>query len=91
MSRLDSIMRAGVKPAQPGLISQAASPQDVRTALLKAAGMVAPEHPSLRWQVNGALLAHRRADDGVTGCGRTGELEVATDVGVPPCPKCFPS
>jgi hypothetical protein len=56
--------------------------------ILRAAEQ-APTHPALQWQVNGALLAHRRAGEEMTACGRTGELTVVTDVGVPPCPKCY--
>lgn len=91
MSRIADILEAAIAPAPPGLLSEAATPEQVRASMLKAFAALAPAHPSFRWQVNGALLAHRRADDGVTACGRTGELEVVVDVGVPPCPKCYPT
>ena len=50
---------------------------------------MAPEHPSLAFQVNGTLLAHRRAGAGLTVCRREGELTVVLDDGIPPCPKCY--
>lgn len=90
MSRLDDIMRAAIAPAPAGHQFRTATAADLRPSLLKAAGMLSPDHPSLRWQVNGTLLACRRADEGTTVCKRTGQLTVATDPGIPPCPKCCP-
>ena len=60
-----------------------------RADRLERAARLAPSHPALTWQVNGALLAHRRSADEATVCGRTGTLTVVVDAGVPPCPKCF--
>ena len=90
--RLDEILRGAIAPAPAGHdYTRAAGPEDLRVSLLKMAATVAPEHPSLSWQVNGTLLACRRADDTTTVCKRTGELTVATDPGIPPCPKCYPT
>jgi len=90
--RLDEILRGAIAPAPAGHdYTAAAGPEHLRASLLKAAAMVSPEHPSLSWQVNGTLLACRRADESSTACKRTGELTVATDPGIPPCPKCYPA
>jgi len=90
--RLDEILRGAIAPAPAGHdYTAAVGPETLRVSLLKAAAMVSPEHPSLSWQVNGTLLACRRADDTTTACKRTGELTVATDPGIPPCPKCYPA
>jgi hypothetical protein len=91
-SRFDEILRGAIAPAPRGLnYTAAVGPETLRASLLKAAGMVCPEHPSLSWQVNGTLLACRRADDTTTVCKRVGELTVVTDPGIPPCPKCYPT
>jgi len=90
--RLDEILRGAIAPAPPTLdYSRAATGADVRVSLLKMFGQLSPEHPSLSWQVNGTLLACRRADENTTACKRTGELTVSTDPGVPFCPKCYPA
>ena len=89
-SRLDEIMRAATKPASADYYAKAATAADVQASIRKMIGELSPAHPSLRWQVNGTLLACLRADEGVTVCGRRGALTVATEAGIPPCPKCCP-
>lgn len=62
-----------------------------RQQILERAAERAPLHPVLSWQVNGTLVAHRRAGEEMSACGRAGELTVVVDAGIPPCPKCFPA
>ena len=71
---------------------------DVTEAMARreALSRMAPAHPVFRWQVNATLLAHRRSaystpTNGLTRCGRQGELTVVIDDGIPPCPKCYPA
>jgi len=64
-------------------------PETARVEKLQRAAELSPNHPALAWQINGALLAHRRGGKQESACGRSGELTVVIDRDVPPCPKCF--